>query len=167
MSRIQVLNFDIRVSFTESFASSNNLFGGIKNGDLAAAVSEVFSGRKTVFVDLGDGEGVLARAKNIHFFKVEPLLSRRQLFGFEFEMVPILTNLVSTEVVFEILERHPEAAVIFGSMPSFLFQFIRPQLGRITPVACPFEATPGISEFDELNRVAISVVSLKYRNQSI
>ena len=58
----QVLDFDISVPLAESFAGSDNLFGRIQDGDFAAAVFEILSGRKAVFIHLGYGESVVARA---------------------------------------------------------------------------------------------------------
>ena len=164
IARLQVLNFNISISFAESFAGSDNLFGWIQDGDFAAAVFEVLSWWKAVFVDLGYGEGVVAWAWNVDLFEVEALLSCGDLFGVEFEIVLILADLVSTEIFFEIGEGHPEATIIFGSEAGFLFELISPKFRFITPSTFPFKLTPGIPEFHKLERVTLSVIGFQNGN---
>ena len=66
-----------------------------------------------------------------------------------------------------ISEGHPEATVIFGCEASFLFELICPKFGLITPGAFPFEFTPRISEFNELDGVAIRIVVFQDGDQPI
>ena len=69
-----------------------------------------------------------------------------------FVIILYLTNLYSAEVVGEIFEAHPEGSITCViSETNLCFEFRRPAITAVTPIAAPFEITPRISQLDKYN----------------
>jgi len=66
-----------------------------------------------------------------------------------------LTDLNPAEVVDEVIPAHPEASIVCICVEShFFLEGICPAVAVVTPVSCPFEVPPGVSEFDKFNFVS-------------